>query len=134
MRGLGADGPYWQALNEGQLQLQCCSQCNTWHWPAVYRCAECGSWEQHWRPVDMQGEIFTWTRTWHDFGAPDELKAPYVSVLVALDGANHTRLLGVLAEQTDVAIGMQVTGKIRTVTHHGQKIPVIEWQALGDIQ
>jgi hypothetical protein len=35
------DAPYWQALGEGRLTMQCCQGCDHWHWPAVTRCGEC---------------------------------------------------------------------------------------------
>lgn len=128
MKGLGADGPYWAALNEGQLKLQQCSGCNKWNWPAVYHCGECGSWEHEWKPVAMSGKVFSWTRSWHDFGGPDELKPPFVTVVVELDGADHTRLIGLLDQaDADVRIGLPVTGKVRSVTFNGESLPVIEW-------
>src|SRR3546814_18801313 len=30
---VGADGPYWQALAEGRLELPRCEGCNRWHRP-----------------------------------------------------------------------------------------------------
>jgi uncharacterized OB-fold protein len=129
MRGLGADAQYWASLRQGKLQLQQCCGCSRWNWPAVYRCGACGSWEHRWVDVAPTGTVYSWTRTWHDFGAPRELALPFVSVLVELDGANHTRLLGVMsAAVTAVAIGQRVRGEIIAVTFNDAAIPVIQWQ------
>ena len=137
MRGLGADAPYWEALKQNRLKLQVCKNCRKWNWPAVYRCGDCGSWEHDWLPVDMSGEIFTWTRSWHDFGAPESLGLPFVTVVVALDGANSTRLVGVFdtegdAKNCEVAIGQRVKGNIITVIFGDETIPVIQWRLVDD--
>jgi uncharacterized OB-fold protein len=137
MRGLGADTHYWDALNNNNLKLQACRQCKKWNWPAVYRCGDCGSWEHDWLPVGMKGEIFTWTRSWHDFGAPKKLGLPFISVVVALEGADNTRLVGVLKtdgepENNSVAIGKKVQGKIISVDFADEAIPVIQWQLLNE--
>ena len=63
----GADQPYWDGLAQGRLVMPHCAGCGHWHWPAVWRCGECGSWDQVWAPLDPAGAIYTWTRTWHPF-------------------------------------------------------------------
>jgi uncharacterized OB-fold protein len=129
MRGLGADDRYWESLSEGRLELQQCSGCGKWNWPAVFRCGECGSWEHDWQEQAMVGTIYSWTRSWHDFGAPAELTLPYVSVVVELNGVNKIRLLGVLQDTgSDPAIGKPVAGTVRSVSFNGKNIPVIQWQ------
>lgn len=137
MRGLGADDEYWSSLNEGLLRLQSCSGCGKWNWPAVWRCGECGGWQHQWKDVAISGRIFSWTRSWHDFGGPDELTPPFVSVVVELDadfdGQRAVRLLGVLAQSDDpVAIGQVVHGEVIKVTFKGEKIPVIQWSLTKD--
>lgn len=128
MKGLGADQPYWQALSSGKLVMQQCAQCHKWHWPAVWRCGDCGSWEHNWIERPLEGEIFSWTRTWHDFGAPPELAPPFVSVVVTLDNTGDSRLLGVLEPAPeDIGIGTRVSGDIRSVTIDGDTIPAIRW-------
>lgn len=128
MKGLGADTPYWQSLQDGQLKLQQCSHCSQWHWPAVWRCGECGSWEQQWRPVEARGRIYSWTRSHYDFGAPKGLPLPYVSVVVELEGADRLRLLGHLAEGAQPAIGSPVRGEIFHCEIDGETIPAWRWQ------
>ena len=61
MKGVGADHPYWEALRDGRVSQQQCSDCQQWHWPAVYRCSHCGSWEQQWHEVEPRGRIYSWT-------------------------------------------------------------------------
>ena len=133
MKGLGADAGYWQALEQGELKMQRCNGCGQWHWPAVWHCSQCGSWDHHWEAVEPRGHIFSWTRTWHDFGAPAGLTPPYVSVVVELDALPGKRLLGILADPPQqVHIGMPVTGTPRRDHFDGEPLPAWSWHLLTD--
>jgi len=128
VKGIGADGEYWAALAQGKLKMQCCTGCGRWHWPAVWRCGECGGWDQAWHDVQPSGRIYSWTRTWHDFGAPRDLPVPYVSVLVELDGAGGNRLLGTLDPTVaQPAIGMRVTAQPRCDEFEGAPLLSLRW-------
>ncbi|KWR87865.1 Zn-ribbon domain-containing OB-fold protein [Cupriavidus sp. IDO] len=132
MKGLGADAEYWNALAEGSLKMQQCSGCGAWHWPAVWRCGECGSWEQGWHEVAPRGRIFTWTRTWHDFGWQAK-GLPYVSVIVELDGAGGKRLNGVMADAGEpVRIGQRVTAEPWQFEWEGEAVHGLKWTPVGD--
>lgn len=132
MRGLGADAPYWSALAEGRFQLQQCARCRRWHWPAVWRCADCGCWEQRWQGLELEGRLFSWTRSWHDFGAPREFGLPFVSVVVEIDGAAPCRVLGSLIEtESVVRIGDRVTGSIESVGLGDERLPVLRWRLVS---
>lgn len=124
----GADQPYWDGLLEGRVRLQACAGCGRWHWPAVWRCGDCGSWEHDWRDVEPVGEIFTWTRSWHPFGGLEAVDKPFVSLVVSVDGTDGRRLTGILeGDETGVAIGARVRGRIDAVTVMGRRIPAIRW-------
>ena len=76
----------------------------------------------------MTGTIFTWTRTWHEFGAAKEFELPFVSVVVELDGAGHRRLMGTIKGNAEVIkIGARVTGRIDRVTIDGESVPALLW-------
>lgn len=131
MKGIGADGEYWAALARGKLKMQQCVGCNQWHWPAVWRCGECGSWQQQWHEVAPRGRIYSWTRSWHDFGAPLDLPIPYISVVVELDGVDGKRLLGTLdSSAAEPAIGQPVTGRIHHYEFEGEALQSIRWSLL----
>ncbi len=127
MKGIGADGEYWAALAQGKLKMQRCAGCGTWNWPAVWRCGECAGWEQVWEEVAPQGRIYSWTRSWYDFGAPRDLPVPYVSVVVELDGAGGKRLLGTL-EGGEPAIGLAVTAQVRASEFEGEALLSLCWK------
>jgi len=133
LRGPGADEHYWNALSAGRVEMQQCAQCARWHWPAVWRCGECGSWQHTWHEVEPRGTVFTWTRTWHDFGTPRQLGLPFVTVVVSLDGAGHRRLMGTLVgDDSHLRIGAPVSGEIGSLQVDGQDLPVLRWRLLGE--
>jgi len=99
--------------------------------PAVWRCGECGSWELAWQSVAPRGRIFSWTRTWHEFGAPPELELPFVTVVVELDGAGGRRLMGTMANgRAEGRIGDPVSATIFNTSFEGETIPALRWQPL----
>ncbi len=124
----GADQSYFAGLLKGEVRLQSCGGCGKHHWPAVFHCAECGSWDHVWAPVEPKGTIYSWTRTWHAFGGLDDLKRPFVSVVVTLTDVPTVRLLGLLETSNgDVAIGASVRGKVHTMKFQGQDLPALQW-------
>lgn len=127
MKGLGADDRYWQALAEGQVELPRCAECRRWHWPAPFRCGNCGSWEMDWTAVELDGRIFTWTRTWHPFGGTESLGLPFSPVLVELPEAGGIRLLGLFESADTPKIGDRVTGRIAATSAFNRSIPSLRW-------
>ncbi len=125
---LGAEGRYFEALAEGHLELPRCAGCGRWHWPAVWRCGDCGAWDHEWRSTPLCGTVFSWTRTWHRFGGAEGFATPFVTALVTLDGA-PVRLIGVLeGEETALKIGAAVAGRIDRTAFGEHAIPAIRWR------
>ena len=125
----GADQPYWDGLLEGRLALPRCRGCGRWHWPAVWRCGDCGSWEHDWHAVEPVGAIYTWSRTWHRFPGIESLGAPFVSVVVRLDGADGRRLTGLVeGDEAGLRIGARVRGRIAEVEAAGRVLPAFRWR------
>lgn len=128
MKGLGNDAPYWRALWDGELALPMCPTCKRWRWPAPFRCSDCGGWSFEWRPVEIKGEIYSWTRTWHPFDGAQDLKRPYVTVSVALPHAGGIRLFGLLEPGDHAKIGAPVLGETRRTRAFGRDLPVLSWR------
>lgn len=124
---IGAEGRYWDALAEGRLELPRCKGCGKWHWPAVWRCGECGAWEHEWFEQKMAGTIFTWTRTHHRFGGTEGIKLPYVTALVELADV-PIRLQGLIeGDEQNLKIGAQVTGRVDYTDFGAARIPSLRW-------
>lgn len=129
LHAAGADGPYWNALAAGRLELPRCKACSRWHWPAVFRCGECGAWDMSWQPVEMRGRVFSWTRSWHAFGGSEGLGVPYVSLVVELPQAGDRRVLGVLiGDDAGLAIGAELLGEASATPCDGRSIPSLRWK------
>ncbi len=127
-KGLGADQPYWDALAAGHLALPRCSACEKWSWPAPFRCGDCGSTDFHWSRIEMTGLIYTWTRVSHPFAGMEDMKMPFVSVLVELPQAGGIRLLGILDNDApNPSIGASVNGHIGKTTSLGHEVPALKW-------
>jgi uncharacterized OB-fold protein len=125
----GADGPYWNALAQGRLELPRCTQCGRWHWPAVHRCGDCGAWDPEWRAVELRGRIFSWTRTWHPFSGSEGIGVPYVSLIVELPHAGGRRLIGLLSgDDAGLAIGAPVQGEVAETAVGEVRIPSLRWR------
>ena len=124
---IGAEGRYWEALREGHLELPQCAGCGRWHWPAVFRCGECGSWQHDWKKQSLLGTVFSWNRTHHPFGGTESIEKPFTSVLVTLD-AVPVRLIGILRPTGgNVAIGDHLEGQVATMKFRGRDLSAIRW-------
>lgn len=128
----GADQRYWDALAEGRVRMPRCAGCGRWHWPAVWRCGECGAWEHDWRDVAPVGTIYAWSRTWHPFPGLEAFGAPFVSLVVEVDGTRGRRLTGVLeGEEAGLAIGARVAGRVGEIAVMGLTLPHLRWRLGG---
>ena len=116
------------ALNQGRLELQRCSQCQVWLWPAVLQCSACGSWDADWVDVPIAGTVFTWTRTHHDFPGTEGLEKPFVTLVVSI-GDTPAQLMGVLeGPQDGLSIGSPVVGRIINHANTNKGRPAFRWQ------
>jgi uncharacterized OB-fold protein len=124
-----ADQPYWTALEDGRLTMQHCG-CGVWHWPAVWRCGECGAWDPAWQDIAFAGQVFSWQRCTHRFGGTEGIALPYTSVLVEIDGTGGRRLLGLLEDGNDrlLSAGQPVSGRMEPIEVGGAMLPGIRWR------
>lgn len=132
--GIGADAPFWDALEAGELRIPRCAGCERWMWPAHFRCGVCGSWELRWDAVEPVGTIYAWTRNHLVSDALKERRPelPYVTMLVALPQAGGVRLPGALSgDERGLAIGATVRGRIRPASAATRGYTTMTWQIEG---
>lgn len=128
--GIGADGPFWDALDAGKFQLSRCGECREWLWPAHFRCGSCGSWRIVWENVAPKGKLYAWTR---NHLVSDVLKErrgdlPYVTILVELPQAGGARVAGVLkGDETGLRIGSDVSGIILPAAENSRGFATMGW-------
>ncbi|QQN74393.1 zinc ribbon domain-containing protein [Croceicoccus sp. YJ47] len=128
--GIGADDPFWDALEEGRFVAPKCSSCHQWMWPAHYRCGKCGSWDLDWEEIEMTGTLFTWTRNHAVSEVVKERRedTPFVTLLVELPQAGSIRIPGVLEGDEDgLAIGARLTGRIRPGDEKSKGYATVVW-------
>jgi uncharacterized OB-fold protein len=125
----GRDVPFWEGLAEHRLLIPHCPACGTWVWPVQWACPQCHRFSPAWEPVAPRGTIFTWTRTWQKFSAEFAELMPYVSVVVQLDGAGGTRLIGLLLgdDAVDPVLGEPVTGVFQAPSPLTGGAGVLRW-------
>lgn len=78
----GVHDEFWRFCGEGELRLQRCEVCGSFHWPPVQRCQHCGG-RLEWRRVAGTGELVSWATFEHPYHP--EVQLPWPTVLVALD-------------------------------------------------
>lgn len=129
--GIGADGPYWDALAQSEFRLTRCATCSRWLWPAHYRCGHCGSWDIDWVRVEPIGKIYTWSRVFFASGETKERAGdlPYVAVLVEIPAADGIRVSGVLVgSEEKLRIGAEVQGVFLPPSVRSKNYPTLAWQ------
>ncbi|MCC2602388.1 Zn-ribbon domain-containing OB-fold protein [Sphingopyxis yananensis] len=136
--GIGADDEFWRGLERGEFCLPTCASCNTWMWPAHFRCGSCGAWEMRWNVVEPKGKIFTWTRSWYAFDRVSERAedVPYVSAVVEIPHAGGARVMGMFdgtmdGLNEDPRIGTDVVGHILPPSEKTKGYPSIVWRPVA---
>ncbi|WP_344113178.1 Zn-ribbon domain-containing OB-fold protein [Nocardioides humi] len=94
--------PYWEALRNGSLVLQRCSQCHRFqHFPSAI-CGTCLSFDLRFEPVSGQGRVDTFVTIHHVTSPAYADRAPYSVAWVELPEQAGLRVLGIV-ETEDAA-------------------------------
>jgi uncharacterized OB-fold protein len=101
--------PFWEGVAAHEIRLPRCTACGTWVWYPLPGVGHCRAAPLEWRAVAPVGTVFTHTTVRRPFlpGA-DMTSVPFTTVLVELDDSPGVRLVGVLAEGVEPAVGMRV--------------------------
>lgn len=100
--------PFWDALKQGELRIQCCASCGRLRHPPRLSCGECGSFEADWVPVSGRGVVYSYVVTHQAIHPAYQDHVPYASVLVELEeGVRMTSNL-VDVPPGEISIGMPV--------------------------
>jgi uncharacterized OB-fold protein len=101
--------PYWAALAEGRLELQHCTECGRWTWPARPICSGCQGEKMVWEPVSGEGTVHSWIVTHQVYSRNFVDLVPYTIALVRLDEQDDILIPApLLSEGGGVHQGMRV--------------------------
>jgi len=90
----GLDRQYWEGLQQEQLLIQRCNNCERYQWGPEWICHRCRSFDLGFDRVDAHGVIFSHQRVWHPVHPALSDQGPYIVVLVELPHADGIRLVG----------------------------------------
>ena len=79
--------PFWQAASKGQLVIQQCQSCRTFHHPPVALCPNCLSDRLEFAQVNGKGRVYSWAIIRDQRIAAFDSRIPYVVASVELDDA-----------------------------------------------
>jgi hypothetical protein len=97
-------GGFFAAARRGRLALRRCNGCDAvLHVPRMY-CRHCGSWDGRWSEIDGAATLHSWTVVTHQ--VHPAYPVPYTLILIDLDAAPGTHLLGRIDGAPELAAGM----------------------------
>jgi uncharacterized OB-fold protein len=97
-------GGFFEAAARGELALRRCSDCDAvLHVPRMY-CRYCRSWNGRWQTISGNATLHSWTTVVHQ--VHPAYPTPYTLVLVDLDEAPGTHLVGQVPGAPELVAGM----------------------------
>jgi uncharacterized OB-fold protein len=117
--------PFFDGAREGELRLQCCSDCGGWMYPVKRRCQHCGGIRLDWRVASGRGTLYSHARLQRVYHPRHEGRLPIILAWVDLDEGVRmaTNLVG--CEPADAKAGMPVTVAFERFPD-GSAIPVFQ--------
>lgn len=100
--------PFWDALRDGRLVVQDCSDCGGLVHPPRPMCPQCGSFAHGWREMSGRGEVYSYVVTHQAIHPSFEGHTPYVTATVQLEEGPLLTTNLVDVGPDEVAIGMPV--------------------------
>ena len=108
--------PFWDAAHEGRLELQYCSECDSFQYYPRTICANCWNENLQWRSCSGKGRVYSFSIC-NIPGLPSfKGDVPYVVAMVELEEGVRMTSNIIDCAVTDVAIGMDVEAVFEQVT------------------
>lgn len=100
--------PFWEALKQGDFQLQRCRSCGHYNHPPKIICPRCHGRELQWSAVARTGTVYSYTVVHRPPSAAFKADIPYAVGLVDIDGTDVRLLSSLVMPVTEAKVGMRV--------------------------
>ena len=100
--------PFWDGLNEREVQIQRCEGCDSWVFYPRTRCPCCLSDQLVWRKVSGLGFLYTYTLARQPTAPHFAEETPQQLAVVELDEGVRMPSTLVNVEPSDIVIGMRL--------------------------
>lgn len=119
-----ATARYWEAANEGRLELPRCRDCDEWVFYPREWCPQCHGTDLEWTEASGDGVVYTFT-VLHSTPVGAYVEAvPYVLAVVELVEGPRMMANVVGCDPTDVEVGSEVS--VTFERREGQALPQFE--------
>lgn len=101
---------YWEAVNQGRLEILCCNRCGHFiHWPRPV-CNRCLSLDLSPKQVSGKGRLYSWTVMMAPIDPYFATGGPHVYAIVELDEEPGLRVVSNLIDiaEADIRLDMPV--------------------------
>ena len=107
--------PFWSALKERRLVVQCCEECGALRFPPEPACYRCGSLRATWTPLSGRATLWSWTVAYPPLLPYFAERAPWPVAVVQLEEGPRmvTNLIDVPV--ADYQIGMPLVADFEDV-------------------
>ena len=100
--------PFWQGLNEGEIRIQQCNQCDGWVFFPRRHCSHCLAHDLEWKPVSGTGTLYSFTLTRIPTLPEFADEMPQAMAVVELDQGVRINTTLVGLEEDEIKVGMAV--------------------------
>lgn len=119
--------PFWSALREHRLQMQCCPQCERWVWYPRPHCPHCGGRDLQWLPLSGDAVLYSLCISERPTAPEFADESPQMLALVEL--AEGPRLATTLVG--DAAQDWRPGMRLRPWFDDREEITLLRFQAAG---
>jgi hypothetical protein len=114
--------PHWAAAREQRLAVQRCTVCGALRWQPAVICPECLEPGGEWTDLAGTGTVWSYTVYHRAMNPAFADLVPYTVAMIELD--EGIRMVGMLTDGDDVAIGQQVRATFDAVT---DDVTLVRW-------
>ncbi|MCP8689521.1 MaoC/PaaZ C-terminal domain-containing protein [Marinobacterium sedimentorum] len=114
--------PFWQGLNDGEIRIQQCNQCEGWVFFPRRHCSHCLAHDLAWRKVDGRGTLYSYTLTRIPTLPEFADEMPQALAVVELEQGVRINSTLVGLDEDEIRVGMAVKAVLDRVDARGNTL------------